>query len=97
MSKTWTNGDTIILFSRKHCAKKEKLLITSNFSFSHNVFNTCLLLMRQNEYLWSKGLNFSSAFGFNFGQPKITINQFQKKNDDRHWANITGSRYQIKF
>ena len=28
----------------------------SNFSFSHNVFNNCLLLMRQNEYLWSKGL-----------------------------------------
>ena len=27
----------------------------SNFSFSHNVFKSCLLLMRQNEYLWSKG------------------------------------------
>ena len=29
----------------------------SNFSFSHNVFKSCLLLMCQNEYLWSKGLN----------------------------------------
>ena len=28
----------------------------SNFSFSHNVFKSCLLLIRQNEYLWSKGL-----------------------------------------
>ena len=28
----------------------------SNFSFSHNVFKSCLLLMRQNEYLWSRGL-----------------------------------------
>ena len=28
----------------------------SNFSFSRNVFNSCLLLMLQNEYLWSKGL-----------------------------------------
>ena len=36
--------------------KKEKLLVTSNFSFSHNVFKSCLFLMRQNEYLWSKGL-----------------------------------------
>ena len=30
--------------------------MTSNFSFSHNVFNGCILLMHQNEYLWSKGL-----------------------------------------
>ena len=37
--------------------EKEKLLVTSNFSLSHNVFKSCLLLMRQNEYLWSKGLN----------------------------------------
>ena len=36
--------------------EKEKLLITSNFSFSHNAFKNCLLLMRKNEYLWSKGL-----------------------------------------
>ena len=28
----------------------------SNFSFSHNVFKSFLLLMHQNEYLWSKGL-----------------------------------------
>ena len=32
------------------------ILGSSNFSFSHNVFKSCLLLMRQNEYLWSKGL-----------------------------------------
>ena len=35
--------------------EKEKLLIKSNFSFSHNVFKSCLLLLRQNEYLCSKG------------------------------------------
>ena len=34
--------------------EKEKLLVTSNFSFSHNVFKSCLLLMGQDEYLWSK-------------------------------------------
>ena len=32
------------------------MLVKSNFSFSHNVSKTCWLLMRQNEYLWSKGL-----------------------------------------
>ena len=35
------------------------MLVTSNFSFSHKVFKSCLLLMRQNEYLWSKGLTLS--------------------------------------
>ena len=36
---------------------KEKLLVVSNFSFSHNVFKSCPWLMHQNEYLWSNGLN----------------------------------------
>ena len=36
--------------------EKEKLLVKSKFSFSLNVFKNCLFLMRQNEYLWSKGL-----------------------------------------
>ena len=36
----------------------------SNFSFSHNVFKSCLLLMRQNEYLWSKGLKKLCQFQF---------------------------------
>ena len=36
--------------------EKEKLLIMSNFSFSLNVYKSCLLLIRQKEYLWSKGL-----------------------------------------
>ena len=34
----------------------EKLIVTSNFFSSHDVFKSCLLLMRQNEYIWSKGL-----------------------------------------
>ena len=46
----------IYLIEYKTLYEKEKLLITSNFSFSHYVFKSCLLLMRQNEYLWSKGL-----------------------------------------
>ena len=36
--------------------EKKKLLIKSNFFFSHNVFKSCPFLTRQNEYLWSKGL-----------------------------------------
>ena len=34
----------------------EKMVITSNFSFSHNVLKSCLVLMHQNKYQWSKGL-----------------------------------------
>ena len=36
--------------------EKEKLLVSSNFFFSHNVFKRCLLLMCQNGNIWSKGL-----------------------------------------
>ena len=55
ISKIWTNKDQLSN-ELKTLWEKEKLLVTSNLSFSHNVFKSCLLLMRQNEYLWSKGL-----------------------------------------
>ena len=45
------------MIEQKTLWEKEKLLFASNFSFSHNVFKSCLLLMRKNKYLWSKGLN----------------------------------------
>ena len=56
MSKILTNRDTFYLIKLKTLWEKEKLLITSNFSFSSNVFKRCLLLTRQTEYVWSKGL-----------------------------------------
>ena len=37
--------------------EKKKLPVMSNFFFFQNVFKSCLLLMHQNEFLWSKGLN----------------------------------------
>ena len=56
---------------------KKKLLATSNLSFSHNVFKSCLLLMRRNEYLWSKGLKTKSK-----GQIlEIPVN-------NRKWINV---------
>ena len=42
------------LIELKTLWEMEKVLVTSNFSIFH-VFKN-LLLMRQNEYLWSKGL-----------------------------------------
>ena len=41
---------------RKHCEKKKKLLVTSNFSFSHNVFHSSTSLVRQNVALSGNGL-----------------------------------------
>ena len=40
----------------KNIVGKGEIALTSNFSFSYNVFKSCLLLIRQNEYRWSKGL-----------------------------------------
>ena len=37
--------------------EKEKLLITSNFSFSHSVFKRLVLQTRKNQGLFGKGLN----------------------------------------
>ena len=45
------------LIELKTLWEKEKLIVMSNLSFSHNVFKSCLLLKRQNEYLWSKKLS----------------------------------------
>ena len=45
------------MIEKKTLWEKEKLLIMSNFFFSHGVFKSCLLLIRENEYLWSNGLN----------------------------------------
>ena len=37
--------------------KKEKLLVTSNFSFSHSVFNRLLLQTRKNQGFFGEGLS----------------------------------------
>ena len=42
---------------RKQLWEKEKLLVTSNFSFSHSVFIRLVLQTRKNQGLFGKGLN----------------------------------------
>ena len=69
---------SIYLIELKKFGEKEKLLVMSNFSFSHNVFKSCLLLMRQNEYLWSKGLTLSQTTNFRlFQTERLCRRQFQ--------------------
>ena len=49
MSKIWANGDTISDLAENIVGREE-------IAHYENVFNSCLLLMRQNEYLLRKGL-----------------------------------------
>ena len=45
------------------------------FLSSHNVYKSCLLLMRQNEYLWSKGLHVVTTMSLSL-QSGSTKNQY---------------------
>ena len=40
----WTNGDTIICLSRKHCGKRRNCSLRAISPFFHNVFKSSLLL-----------------------------------------------------
>ena len=50
MSESSSNGWKTLL-------EKEKLLVPSNFSFSHSVFKGLVLQTRKNQGLFGKGLN----------------------------------------
>ena len=50
MEESFPNG-------KKRLWEKKKLLVTSNFSFSHVVFTRLLLQTRKNQDLFWKGLN----------------------------------------
>ena len=47
---------------RKHCGEKEKLLVTSNFSFSHRVFKRLVSQGHQKVSLCESGLTKLEAF-----------------------------------
>ena len=42
------NGRKVLQMGRKYCGEKEKLLVTSNFSFSYSVFKGIKLQTRKN-------------------------------------------------
>ena len=66
------------LIELKILSEKEKLLVTSNFSSSHNFFKSYLLLMHQNEYPWSKGLTHYQTTNFGlFQTERVCRWQFQ--------------------
>ena len=46
----------------KTLCEKEKLIVMSNFSFSHSVFKRLVLQTRENQGLFGKGLNRTKLF-----------------------------------
>ena len=45
-----------VLYKVENIVRKEKLLVSSNFSFSHNVFHSYISLVHQNAALSGNGL-----------------------------------------
>ena len=66
----------------ENIAGKEEIA-RNNFFFSRYVFRSCLLLMRKNEYLWSKGLMATLIWPFSFRYRSEYVWQafFFKKSD----------------
>ena len=59
------NRKKVLLKAKKHCWEKEKLLITSNFSFSCSVFKRLVLQTCKNHGLFWKGLILLLSTQFN--------------------------------
>ena len=57
----------------------EKLLVTSNFSFSHNIFNSYISLLRQNSVLCGNGLS-QAYMKIPGGCPGTTCQDVQERN-----------------
>ena len=54
-SKFYDNSGKFHKYGRKYCGEKEKLLVASNFSFTHSVFRRLVLHTRKNQGLFGKG------------------------------------------
>ena len=52
------NGKKAPLTGGKTLGEKEKVLVTSNFSFCHSVFKRLVLQTRKNQGLFGKGLKY---------------------------------------
>ena len=53
---SWTDGQTGWYLSKNTLCKKKKMLVTSIFSFSHNVFTSLLFQSHEKQGLFGKGL-----------------------------------------
>ena len=54
--KVYLKWKIFTIQGKKNIVKKKTLLVTSNFSFSHNVFYSYISLVHQNEVLCGNGL-----------------------------------------
>ena len=78
----------------KHCGEKEKLLITSNFSFFISVFERIVMQARKNQGLFGKGLKeIQESMDRCTGHCDITeillktvLNTIQQQPHPRNWT-----------
>ena len=83
----WWKWQNVLQKGRKQCGKKEKLVYTSNFSFSHNVFKRLVLQTCKNKGLFGEGLTIYQAAIFNPLLHKILILTHQQQTA---FENIVG-------
>ena len=57
--------------------EKEKLLVTSNFSFSHSVFKRLVLQTHKNKGLFGKGLNVGKMAKFVFDRLESIVGKVE--------------------
>ena len=76
--------------------EKEKLLVTSNFSFSHSVFKRIVLHTRKNQGLYGKGLSIPEKIvqiGINLHCSMLEVFIGDDNYIDWRFIDITGNRY----
>ena len=70
--------------------EKKKLLVTSNFSFSHNVFHHYISLVPQNAALWDNGSKITGIGIFQF----FSTNQiFPSKTKNKNAVNYYDQKH----
>ena len=72
----WWKWHKLLQMGRKHCGEKEKLLLTSNFSFSNSVFKSLVLQTHENQGLFGKGLTCLQNTAFENSMGKGRNEQF---------------------
>ena len=78
--------------------EKEKLLVTSNFSFSHSVFKRLVMQTRKNQGLFGKGLRANSIHNQLYGW-KILLFCFCMLNEyvGKHWRTKNESVHRFVY
>ena len=83
----WRKWKKVIQTGRKHCGKRRKLLVTSNFSFSNSVFKRLVFQRCQKVSLCGNGLTlFQTSPGFYMSAIQVLWKHCGKRRNCSWWA-----------